>query len=118
MLDRGHMDEGSYIQIDNPCPACGRKLTCDVGVSLGFGVYEPDYPVTCSTCHNTVRLGLPGPPISIDGPRKSSRWLMQGLKSVWRIGRVADLVRRFLDEYGAELFRRRAAQVGWSGVHR
>ena len=84
------MEEGSYIQIDQPCPACRAKLTCNVRVRLGFGVREPDYPVDCPTCHKRVRLDLPGPPIRIYPPRpqfpKFTRWPLERLgELLWRL---------------------------------
>ena len=81
------MEKGNFIRIDQKCPACRAKLTCDVSAGPeGAADCEPDYPATCSKCHKTVRLDLPGPPIRIhpQPPRfpprpRFPRWPLQRL---------------------------------------
>ena len=108
------MKKGDFIRIDQKCPACSAKLPCDVRVRLGFGLREPDYPVDCPTCHERVRLDLPGPPFRVHPPEPPPPKFRQGLrwlgKEILRIG-LREAIREILDAM-RELFRRRAARAG------
>ena len=105
-----------YVEIPQKCPECGNGLPCRVEALTGFAYREPDYPVQCGHCRETVRLDLPGPPIEINTaappPRRPRfpRWPMQGLKLAWRVVRAADFVRHVIEEHWPELFRQRGAR--------